>query len=383
MNRTTRSGFTIVELLVVISIIGLLVGILLPAINSARGRGQVTQSLSNLRNLGTAHINYASSWNGRQFTLAVDNIASYRADGASSTDPQTAAIEYHKPGAKDEWPPAIDLGWTVNMGGGGERRMGRVSFSAFFADNRPYMAPISFGLYLSEDRDPGFGWFRIPNARPFTEFLSQRFYDPVFYAPQDTMVQHYIQPGYECPYEYLSSGPAGENQLPDGIGYSSYILSPAALFSPDVMANEDTGGWRDPWSLPAGMRTPSMSQARYPELKTHMLEHHWLQNAHSPCNPAFGVTGSYDGCEPYYFNHSWESEPGALFFDGHVSPLGVRDAEQADGRHAKQEGYGLWSRDTPFGDDGYFINLGYDMANTSFHILTTDGIRGRDIFAGQ
>jgi hypothetical protein len=30
------------------------------------------------------------------------------------------------------------------------------------------------------------------------------------------------------------------------------------------------------------------------------------------------------------------------------------------------------------GQQGYFIDLGYDFANTSFHILTTDGIRGRD-----
>ena len=40
---------------------------------------------------------------------------------------------------------------------------------------------------------------------------------------------------------------------------------------------------------------------------------------------------------------------------------------------------GLWSKDTPWDDDGYLIQYGYDEAETSFHILTTDGIRGRDI----
>ena len=44
-----------------------------------------------------------------------------------------------------------------------------------------------------------------------------------------------------------------------------------------------------------------------------------------------------------------------------------------------QAGYGLWSRDTYLGEDGYFIDYGYDQAATSFHILTTDGIRGRDV----
>ncbi len=38
----------------------------------------------------------------------------------------------------------------------------------------------------------------------------------------------------------------------------------------------------------------------------------------------------------------------------------------------------LWSRDTPFGHDGYFIGSAFDFAETSYHILTVDGIRGRD-----
>jgi hypothetical protein len=35
------------------------------------------------------------------------------------------------------------------------------------------------------------------------------------------------------------------------------------------------------------------------------------------------------------------------------------------------------------GTDGYFIDLGFDHAETSFHILTTDGIRGRDTLGGR
>ena len=88
--------------------------------------------------------------------------------------------------------------------------------------------------------------------------------------------------------------------------------------------------------------------------------------------------GTFDDCEPWYFNHSWESVPMTLFYDGHVEGLGVREAEQADGRADAQSGYGLWSRDTPMGADGYFIDFGYDFSETSFHVLTTDGIRGRD-----
>ena len=67
-----------------------------------------------------------------------------------------------------------------------------------------------------------------------------------------------------------------------------------------------------------------------------------------------------------------------LFFDGHLASIEVREAQRADGRHQVQAGYGLWSRDTPFGEDGYYSEYGYDFATTSFHILTTNGIRGRD-----
>ena len=51
---------------------------------------------------------------------------------------------------------------------------------------------------------------------------------------------------------------------------------------------------------------------------------------------------------------------------------------RADGRLTAQVGYGLWSRDTPFGETGYFGNLSFDGTLVSHHVFTTDGILGRD-----
>jgi len=57
-----RAGFTLVELLVVISIIALLVAILLPALNQARGQARRVVCSSNLHNVGLAIHMYASDY---------------------------------------------------------------------------------------------------------------------------------------------------------------------------------------------------------------------------------------------------------------------------------------------------------------------------------
>lgn len=63
-NQKPRRGFTLIELLVVISIIAVLASLIAPAVQSARRAARKVQCLSNMRNVGLAMQNFASSNNG-------------------------------------------------------------------------------------------------------------------------------------------------------------------------------------------------------------------------------------------------------------------------------------------------------------------------------
>ena len=368
MRRYPTNGFTITEMLVVGVTALVLVAAGAPVMRQSRLNDGVQGSMNNLAALGVAHLLYAADWNGRQVTVVRDDLGAYGGD-VGKYNSAMGCNNGFDPGCQ----PGIIAGWGPVPDGGG-------AVWGWWpgGSNNVTFQPLNFpGPPNAVSSVDGWGHFRVPNVRPLHDYLGGRYHDATYFAPNDTVVWEQVGGCLDSPWEFVST------PVECSPAWSSYSLSAAAMFHPDVFRSNGAGGWQAPWELQFGYQSPGLFQATYPALKTHMLEQHWLQNPPATCNPAWQGPSVWS-CEPYYFNHGLGSSPVTLFYDGHVRQLPNTEVLIADQQVFEQSGGidGVWHRGTPFGLTGYFLDVSFDGSPLSHHVLTTDGILGRDTLGG-
>jgi prepilin-type N-terminal cleavage/methylation domain-containing protein len=182
--RARQAGFTLVELLVVIAIIGVLIALLLPAVQSAREAARRSQCLNNLKQIGVAMHGYADSHK----SFPPGNIT----DGACCS-----ALSH--------------ITWPISI--------------------LPYVEQSNLGTQYN---------YNLPNEHPSNAFLRTQLV-PIYVCPSDTMARQLLVPdsGPHNNQKWMTSsyrgmGGVGWRLSGDGYAYrrqwdSSDILNSRAL----------------------------------------------------------------------------------------------------------------------------------------------------------
>ncbi len=217
-----RSGFTLVELLVVIAIIGILIALLLPAVQAAREAARRMTCSNHLKQIGTAMHAYESS---------------------HSTFPPAAVVSGPNPGPNDNTSPGCwwDV-WSDALKGGGFGQSWCVLLL-------PYMEKI--GLYEQWNFEANV-WMNRPVAE-------QDIAD--FYCPSRRS-----DLGGE-PYTNMTLGPPNRKFTAGGCDYGVCAGGADSLFNSPATTHPVTGPW---WHQKgnAGMFLPRTRRGRSVSART-------------------------------------------------------------------------------------------------------------------
>lgn len=337
-STTNRRATTLVETLVVLLSVVVFMLLFMAVTSNAVPMRMLTGeevSKANLVDIHEAHVLYANNNGGKQWSAHLDNFGNTL--GNCSQYVATVGC-----------PPQQIMGFDANGGQWGYWAGGAMC---------PPQYPSGCGnwpVYLPNAWSGNwFGSWNTLQVKSFHDYLNGRFYDRTYYAPNDTALYAAAAPYFNSAVEF--------NYPPTTIAWSSYGMSPAAMWNPEVLRAPSAGGFRNPSAFAGAFERQQLAGATYPELKSLTFEKNWNQDAPT----ASGLP----------FNKSPSGRPITLFYDGHTDGLSNARAIEDDARVTAQGGDGLWHRGTPWGTSGYSAGV------TSHSVLTTDGIRGRDIVA--
>ncbi|NBP51362.1 MAG: hypothetical protein EBU70_09340, partial [Actinobacteria bacterium] len=335
---------------------------LIPMLGSGVYRSGMMVSANNLRRISDGCAAYEATWNGRQWSKTNDAMGHYNGCGAY---------------ANSTCPPALVLGTDASEGLWGYWIAGNVQGCTSWpgtCGNWPLMMPIAIGGTTGsvDAANAGIGSWNYVNARGLREYVATRYYDPVFFSPNDEVIYQKLQ--------VTAFGSAAEFAWDAASNFftSTYGLSPAAIWGVGTFRAPRDGGFRAPDDYPQAYITPTASIAAYPDTKTRLIEQRWCQQP-----PALAQLPASTTDFPYRFNAGPGSQPGAIFYDGHVAFVPMSTFAADDAMAAQQTGDGLWSRDTPYGAGGVWADRAIGGFRSSAHLLTTEGILGRDLLKAK
>jgi prepilin-type N-terminal cleavage/methylation domain-containing protein/prepilin-type processing-associated H-X9-DG protein len=161
-RKYLRRGFTLVELLVVIAIIGVLVALLLPAVQAAREAARRAQCTSSMKNLALAVLNYESARN----SLPVGMVS--QPEPVEAWSWSTFALPYLEQQAiYDRLRPALDFVKPPDGTRSGKRNLCDLFIAAKTnpKELEPLQTPLSIFRCPSDDGPPLVPWDGVTGTR--------------------------------------------------------------------------------------------------------------------------------------------------------------------------------------------------------------------------